>query len=1224
MEELFNKALEKILAGENPSDSLGTREEPHNEAGVLIEMLEDLLAVVMTAIDPFDPNRLVHIPFRLLPSQKRYPEYFKVINDPIDLKMIANQDTNHILYNAYKRYELEANKVARENRGSRSTRRITSKKRFSAEIAALNYEDSEEEEDGEEEEDDVTHQDDPLWDLYIHIRGFTTPSGVNLAEPFFTLPSKRELPDYYQTIMEPISLNMIRKKMKAGEYAQLVDLADDLNTMKKLQKIMHAKLEELEAREDEEDEVEEDEEGESSRLDESGNSLEGRPRSQRANTRKRMRSLYNAVLNFKTEDELSLVGMFMEKPSKKDYPDYYEIITNPIDMSMIDAKIKTGVYKSEEDVIQDMKLMFINCRRYNEEGSDIYKDANLLEKVLVTKAREMGINAGPGRGRPRKKNLTLSQKLKILFETLRDYKDHKGRQLSLIFLRLPNLREFADYYETIKKPIDFEKISGKMKQNAYESVEEALRDFILMFDNACKYNEPDSQIYKDAITLQSLALKTVRGMTDESSASISKIPNIGLAVRDILRSIFYNTYEHADEDERRYSDSLGELPSYDEEGPGAKVSRPPMSLELIKRRVDKGFYKRLDVLQKDVFSAFDRARSLTRTDSQIFEDSVELHKFFIKSRDEVCQNGDILQSRALLYTEADFLKALEKLKKEKSATEEPSPPDYISPDDEDDGTRNQFKGRPLLEIVFYRPSETYHVPTRKFIEHEVFQSDLRKTISFTEIVGKCWIMPIKDFLRYKPQGFDESDVYVCESRYNTRLRSFKKIYKNYWMIPDNLMLGMRQEPLQLKRVSEAEHPPLPEEIPLNPPPPNVVWNFPPGTALPQNPISDGGLTYFEQYTIPGPITLKRGDSVYVRAENGKNLIVQIDSMWTNAEGMAYFYGAWYVTPSEVPHNPTQMFYKREVFLSTISDINPLLSVVGKCCVMDASDYIIGRPTSYVETDVYVCGLKRYEYSSLVTNDELFYFKKPILLQKEASPLLPKVNCEPSVDTEDSLDYRSLDSPDNDGSPYSRRSMRFGNRSLNKIKTVPSVKLVEWLGTSGEGFQTRRKQFYEYRAKKINDESAAKTLRDGSDDSPSSESFNNVSPTSTATKVALKSSVPQMNGNSLPPSTVIAACAVTNTVVKTTEPIFHSVPPRPQKLLHSEAYIKYIEGLTTDSSTISNWDKQLCASKDNTKTDEAKLPAHWLSDNGDHGTSLDALWALREFMMTDHLGLYKIC
>ena len=93
--------------------------------------------------------------------------------------------------------------------------------------------------------------------------------------------------------------------------------------------------------------------------------------------------------------------------------------------------------------------------------------------------------------------------------------------------------------------------------------------------------------------------------------------------------------------------------------------------------------------------------------------------------------------------------------------------------------------------------------------------------------------------------------------------------------------------------------------------------------------------------------------------------------------------------------------------------------------------------------------------------------------------------------------------------------------------------------------------------------------------------------------------------------------------KAVEPIFHTVPPRPQRLLHSEAYIKYIEGLTTESTTMSNWERQLQATKENTKTDEAKLPAHWLSDNGDHGTSLDALWALREFMMIDSLGLYKL-
>ena len=40
------------------------------------------------------------------------------------------------------------------------------------------------------------------------------------------------------------------------------------------------------------------------------------------------------------------------------------------------------------------------------------------------------------------------------------------------------------------------------------------------------------------------------------------------------------------------------------------------------------------------------------------------------------------------------------------------------------------------------------------------------------------------------------------------------------------------------------------------------------------------------------------------------------------------------------------------------------------------------------------------------------------------------------------------------------------------------------------------------------------------------------------------------------------------------PMFVSPPPKPQRLLHSEAYLKYIEGLRADSSTISKWDQTL--------------------------------------------------
>lgn len=88
------------------------------------------------------------------------------------------------------------------------------------------------------------------------------------------------------------------------------------------------------------------------------------------------------------------------------------------------------------------------------------------------------------------------QKLKTLYDTIKDYHDTKGRQLSLIFMKLPNKNEYPDYYEVIKQPIHMEKIAATLKNNGYENLDELVSDFILMFDNACKYNEPDSQIYK--------------------------------------------------------------------------------------------------------------------------------------------------------------------------------------------------------------------------------------------------------------------------------------------------------------------------------------------------------------------------------------------------------------------------------------------------------------------------------------------------------------------------------------------------------------------------------------------------------------------------------------------------------------------------------------------------------------------------------------------------------
>ncbi len=79
------------------------------------------------------------------------------------------------------------------------------------------------------------------------------------------------------------------------------------------------------------------------------------------------------------------------------------------------------------------------------------------------KTKEKGIVTGPV-GRMRKTNIvnkkTLPDKVKKLVDTVKEYKDPKGRQLSIIFMKLPNAKEFSEYYEVIKRPIDLDKIGN--------------------------------------------------------------------------------------------------------------------------------------------------------------------------------------------------------------------------------------------------------------------------------------------------------------------------------------------------------------------------------------------------------------------------------------------------------------------------------------------------------------------------------------------------------------------------------------------------------------------------------------------------------------------------------------------------------------------------------------------------------------------------------------------
>lgn len=70
--------------------------------------------------------------------------------------------------------------------------------------------------------------------------------------------------------------------------------------------------------------------------------------------------------------------------------------------------------------------------------------------------------------------------------------------------------------------------------------------------------------------------------------------------------------------------------------------------------------------------------------------------------------------------------------------------------------------------------------------------------------------------------------------------------------------------------------------------------------------------------------------------------------------------------------------------------------------------------------------------------------------------------------------------------------------------------------------------------------------------------------------------------------------------------------------------RYIEGIGSDSRHISNWERGLRATPESTAIpDASRLPSHWLANGtGNHGSVVNALWALRDYLLRDSLRLGK--
>ncbi|EMR10905.1 hypothetical protein PNEG_01051 [Pneumocystis murina B123] len=79
---------------------------------------------------------------------------------------------------------------------------------------------------------------------------------------------------------------------------------------------------------------------------------------------------------------------FIHPVNKDEVPDYYDVIKEPMDLSTMEFKLDNDHYDSVEGFLYDARLIFNNCRSYNNETTTYYKNATKLEKFLISKIKE--------------------------------------------------------------------------------------------------------------------------------------------------------------------------------------------------------------------------------------------------------------------------------------------------------------------------------------------------------------------------------------------------------------------------------------------------------------------------------------------------------------------------------------------------------------------------------------------------------------------------------------------------------------------------------------------------------------------------------------------------------------------------------------------------------------------------------------------------------------------
>lgn len=285
------------------------------------------------------------------------------------------------------------------------------------------------------------------------IYDYRTVDGFDPSKLFHKKVNKRVIPEYYETIKEPIALSTIKAKIMRKEYQSVKEFVRDFALIPHNAQVFN------------------------------------RPDS----------GAFQDALVIKAQLEKQLAMLVEEGTITKEeatLPYIGEIPTYE-DVAMEDAaeaEEESSDGEGEEDDDDEEEEL-------DDEGKPARKKRAYRRKD-PSKAQADGLPEKKARGRPPKLLTPTEARIQAIVKGIRKPKNQRGQLMIKDFDRLPDKTTIPDYYLEIKNPIAYDVLKRKVKRKKYRSVEEFMADVNLMFNNAREYNQDDSDVFKHATALQ--------------------------------------------------------------------------------------------------------------------------------------------------------------------------------------------------------------------------------------------------------------------------------------------------------------------------------------------------------------------------------------------------------------------------------------------------------------------------------------------------------------------------------------------------------------------------------------------------------------------------------------------------------------------------------------------------------------------------------------------------